>query len=203
VTDTTAVPAVDLRADLRARSTLGAFPHDVLRGARNVTDFFGAGFLGTNSALHVADAGIEDVVVVDTDEAKLDAMSAFYPGSWRFLPADAYLVARMFRETYHLHPPRIADVVIVDPWTQGIERAWRALTTWTQICRGTLLLGVHEPLFAGRGIMPRNAAAVDALIASFEFGARLPVVPTCRALHKRSDHAGGVWWAVLDVPAVV
>lgn len=200
MTDTT----TDVLARIRAASTPGTFPRDVLTGARSAADFFGAGFLGQNSAIHLLDAGIEDVVVVDYDEAKLATMSSAYPSTWRFWPSDCYAAARILAEDNHTRrPPRIADVVVVDPWTNGIDRAIRNLGVWTEIAARYVVIGVHEPWLAGRGALSRAPVAIDAAFQRVEFAAR-PARPfRVVDVVKRSDHVGGVWWAVVDVGPVL
>ena len=49
---------------------------------------FGAGFYGANDAIHMYNAGLDFVSVVDSDDEKVKVMEAMYPHRWSFLTSD-------------------------------------------------------------------------------------------------------------------
>jgi len=66
---------------------------------------------GSNDAVHVADLGLTDVTVVDTDCALLTEMAQHYPEGWKFICMDAlrYVSECMLRT-------KRFDLVVADPW---------------------------------------------------------------------------------------
>jgi len=73
---------------------------------------FGAGFLGMNDGIHMADAGLFGCVV-DIDFPKLEHMSRLYPSDWMFCQADAWDFAGRCDTKF--------DVVSVDNFTGSAE----------------------------------------------------------------------------------
>lgn len=164
--------------EVRADSAPESFPRSVL-SARTAFDFFGAGFLGKNSAVHLERAGMR-VSVVDTDDKRLEEMAGLYPRSWKFIRGDAFEIARLLREGRHQ-----ADLVVVDPWTQHVPRVLEALPLFAALARSWLVFG----LTAEQGNPPDLAALLARVDA--------PLRPV--ELVKRSDHIGGVWWGVAGI----
>ena len=173
--------------DVRASADPSTFPREVLDGATSVASFFGAAFLGRNDAIHLADAGIADVVVVDLDAAKLGEMRAIYPAPWRWTVGDAYVVARDMGKRGEK-----ADVVIADAWQSDCERMLSELPLWCAIARRHVVVTVAKPWLDAHGLRPDSASLTAWLEAR---GVAASVV----SLHHRADWSGGTWWLVLRV----
>lgn len=95
------------------RKRAGPYPTDLLEGCGAALLLFGAGFLGMNDGIHIADAGMY-AVVVDIDRHKLEAMQRIYPSDWAFIEADAWECAEHLDSKF--------DVVSVDNYTGDSER---------------------------------------------------------------------------------
>ena len=145
-----------------------AFPSDVLRRDLRVLDLYCAGFLGMNAASFCADAGVAAYDGVDTDEAKIVQMRSVYPDSWWFTTNRAEWAVAACVEG-----GRVFDLVIADPWSQHIAGAWRMLRDLQRL------------------VAPGGALLIGATNAEKE------VVPGLR-YHKRSEHLGGIWWAIIE-----
>lgn len=165
--------------EVRAGSSPGSFPSLVFP-ADTAFDFFGAWFLGRNSAIHLLDGGVRQVFVIDREDKRLAEMAAIYPKDWRFVAGDCYELASLFAEH-----GRKADLVVVDPWTQDVPRALSLLHVFARLSRRWLVFG----LTAAQGDPPDLEAILERVDA--------PLEP--HGLLKRSEHAGGVWWGVAGV----
>lgn len=84
------------------------FPIELLRHAKSAACFFCAAFGGKQDVKYVCDAGIQDVMLVDLDGEKLDAMKLNYPSNWRYIQGDAFQVVKEVN--------RRLDIVICDPF---------------------------------------------------------------------------------------
>lgn len=173
--------------EVRASADPATFPREVLSGATSAVCFFAAAFRGRNDAIHLADAGLADVLVVDVDAEKLGEMRAIYPASWRWTVGDAYAVARDLRERGER-----ADVVVVDAWQSECERALAELPLWCAVARRHVVVTVAKPWLDAHGLRP-DAASLSKWLA--ERG----IVATVASLHHRADWSGGTWWLVLRV----
>lgn len=150
------------------------FPIHLLRPGDRVLCVFSAAFLGRNAEAYIRDAGHLDVTCVDHDKAKLDEMAKLYPAEWTFVCADAW--------TYPAtQPPLSFDVVVLDPWTQHVDRVMDAASEWAALARRVVVFGVTA------------AWLVDPSTAGLRhFFSRHGVTP--ESVIKRSDYMGGVWW---------
>lgn len=166
-------------AAVRADADPAAFPSDVL-DARTAFDFFGAAFLGRNSAVHLERAGLASVSVVDADETRLGEMAALYPKTWKFIAGDAFEIARLLADGGHK-----ADLVVLDPWTNGVPAVLDALPLFASLSRKWLVFGVTAQQFPE----PDVGAILDRYRAPLR----------AHALVRRSGHVGGVWWSVARV----
>lgn len=155
------------RAAIIAKRVEGHFPAEVLRPDMRVLDLYCGGFLGMNAAAFVADAGIASYEGVDTDVGKLDQMKAAYPASFRFTCMEEEFVV-----AGHIQNGAKFDLVIVDPWTNGIPAIWARVEQFKQLLApgGLLLLGALN-----------------------EEKAAHPEIP----FHHRGDYIGGVWWGMI------
>jgi len=174
-------------ADVRASADPTTFPREVLDGATSAACFFGAAYRGRNDAIHLADAGLVDVLVVDADGEKLGEMRAIYPASWRWTVGDAYAAARDLRERGEK-----ADVIVVDAWQSDCEQALAELPLWCAIARRRVVVTVAKPWLDDHSVRP-TAASISAWLAARGIPA------TFASLHHRADWSGGTWWLVLAV----
>jgi O-antigen/teichoic acid export membrane protein len=182
--ETGTLPSLD---DVRKTADSSTFPMEVLDGATSAASFFGAAFRGRNDAIHIADARIADVVVIDLDAAKLGEMRAIYPATWRWTVGDAYVVARDMRERGEK-----ADVVVADAWQSDCERMLSELPLWCAIARRYAVVTVAKPWLDAHRLRPDVASLSKWLT---ERG----VAATVESLHRRADWSGGTWWLVLRV----
>lgn len=173
--------------EVRAASDPASFPRGVLDGAQSAALFFGAAFHGRNDAIHVADAGIRDAVVVDADAPKLGAMRAAYPSTWRFVAGDAYAVAQDLRERGERF-----DVVVADAWQKDCGRALDALPLWCALARRHVLVTVAKPWLDAQGLRA-DAASLGAWLASRRIEGEVESVAL------RAGWSGGTWWLVIRV----
>ena len=60
------------------------YPINLLSECSTGLCLFGAGFYGANDAIHMYNAGVRAVQVVDTDGEKLSVMEGIYPPTWVF-----------------------------------------------------------------------------------------------------------------------
>ena len=183
-TDAGAAVSLD---DVRASADPATFPREVLAGATSAACFFGAAFRGRNDAIHLADAGLAEVVVVDVDAEKLGEMRAIYPAPWRWTVGDAYSVARDMAERGEK-----ADVVVVDAWQRDCEQALAELPLWCAIARRHVVVTVAKPWLDAHGVRD-NPASLSAWLAGRGIAAKVA------SLHRRADWSGGTWWLVLAV----
>jgi hypothetical protein len=123
--------------ELRARS--GPYPKELLPGCETALVLFGAAFLGANDAIHLADAGIAAVTVVDIDGDRLERMRALYPPTWRFVAADAFAFSATEREAGARY-----DLLSIDPFTGLMPRCREHLPVFLELARRALVLGVEH-----------------------------------------------------------
>jgi len=167
--------------DVRASSTPGSFPIEVLEGSTTALLLFGAGFLGANDGIFVHDAGLSAVTVVDTDPVKIDEMRPIFP-NWSFERREA--------RTYAYQDASPADVVIVDPWTQAMNWVMNETPLWHSLATRYLVIGVSVPWFNDQ-LLPPTLEGINSWVRHCTIG-----VPQAVKLHRRSEYRGGVFWAV-------
>lgn len=177
-------------AEIRASGSPRTFPLFVLEGAASAACFFAAAFLGRNAEVHVADAGVRRVVLVDLDEARLREMAGLYPPAWEIRPGDAYALVRRMAETGESY-----DLVTVDPFTNAIPAALGQVRAWLTVTKRYLVIGADCAWFESRGGKPEPATVTRWLV---DEGCKELAVAV--AVHKRSDYRGGVYWIVLRRP---
>jgi hypothetical protein len=150
------------------RRDASVFPQELLAGCHSALMLFCAAFYGRNDCVWVEEAGITDVLAIDVDARKLDAMREIYPASWIFACTDAFSAAHVLKAGY-------ADLVCVDAFGgDDAERALSMLDDWCRLARKAVVLTT---------------------IGKAEHEA--PNGWTSRFVH-RSDHLGGCYWLVLE-----
>lgn len=98
------------------------FPRFVFNKCQSALMFFCAGFYGGHDCLHVADAGLKNVLCVDIDEEKLLTMRLIYPDEWTFFAHDVYdcNIATRF------------DLIVADVQLNQIESAMDYVPKWCE-----------------------------------------------------------------------
>lgn len=166
-----------------------AFPTRILNGCRSAASFFVAQFYGKNDVIHIYNAGIAQVTLVDLDVEKLGVMRDIYPDDWEVLCEDAFAAARRFREGQ-----RTFDVVTCDAYSGGDAEtvAWTGYPLWESLAGKYLLLMYSASMLEQLHAAPEPASVAEAL------NRRLDRVVRVVDLIKRSSHAGGIYWCVID-----
>lgn len=160
-------------SSLKRRSSPQSFPCDTLKESDSAICFFAAAFLGKQDAIHMAMAGIKNVVCVDTNVEKLEEMRAGpYAGlsGWTFRSDDAFIAAADLG---------IADVVSCDPFTGTTMRyVITKMAVFAALARKWLILGVTSAeLNASNKLSPPPGFELNRML-------------------KRSANYGGTYWAV-------
>lgn len=164
-----------------------AFPTRLLNDCRSAAAFFVAQFYGKNDVVHIYNAGIPRVTLVDVDRDKLDVMREIYPSDWDVLYEDAFAVAERFASE-----GRKFDLVTCDAYSPMSERvAWDTLDLWESIANRYLMLFYTTPMLEQLGAPPEAPVVADAVSA--RLGRPVRVID----LIKRSSHLGGVYWCVI------
>jgi hypothetical protein len=172
--------------DLLALNAQRAFPLRLLHGCDSVLAFFCAQFYGKNDIIHVYNAGVPEVTLVDLDEAKLGVMKALYPATWTMRVGDAFAVAEEYRAQ-----GRRFDAVICDPYTQMAKTvAWDHLRLFHAVARKYWFVLYTQQMFDELGIEP-GSPHLAARLADKAGG---PV--DIQGVYRRSSHKGGIYWCV-------
>jgi hypothetical protein len=167
------------------RAAKGVFPADEIEPGDTVLDLMCAGFWGANAAIHVLDRKPSRYVGVDIDGAKLDVMRGIYP-------ADVCEFRRELAERVIADIDDLADVLICDPWTQGIPEWMDRLGTLSFAASRVVILGTCDSWLKAHGLEPTPESLNGWAI-------RGPILPTfrkCTRVIRRSDHLGGTFWTV-------
>jgi len=107
------------------RRNAGPYPTDLLKDCASALLLFGAGFLGMNDGIHMADAGLF-ACVVDIDRPRLEHMAKIYPSDWMFVESDAWEFAERCGTKF--------DIVSVDNFTGDAETpVLTSLSLWCSL----------------------------------------------------------------------
>lgn len=158
--------------DVRRESRPDLFPVAALDGCRTALAIFSAAFYGRQDVIHLWDAGL-DVIAVDTDVKKLRLMQSLYSSEPHPLAVRVVDAGEFMTRAFSVE--KSWDVVTFDPWTQTIAKLWAGLPHFSILAARVLIVG---------------ATAVEVAEARSLEGFSGPV------FLKRSDHAGGIFWAV-------
>lgn len=165
-----------------------SFPTRLLNDCHSAASFFCAHFYGKNDTVHLWAMGVPDVVMVDINVAKLEAMRKMYPPEWEVVAGDAFAAARAFQAA-----GRTFDVVVCDTNTgMGPRVAFDEFNVFHSLCRKHLILMYNPTMFATLGVPPEAAPLSDAL--SQRLGREVLATDVIR----RSSHAGGIYWCVFQ-----
>lgn len=173
------------------RAVKGVFPADEIETGDSVLDLMCAGFYGANAAIHVIDRKPSRYVGVDIDDFKLRAMRDVYPEDvcrYREQLADDYVEWCIANRV-------LFDVVICDPWTNGIAEWMPRLFALRRVAWRTVILGTFLGWLSDNGRDPTpESMTAWAKARAEEMGE--PDPPTCTRVIRRSDHLGGTFWTV-------
>lgn len=154
--------------------------------------FFAAAFKGANDVAYVYEAGVPEALMVDIDGTNFGEMREQYPErpEWEYVEADAYELAAGLASS-----GRAFDLVVCDPFTGGLmERVtFGTLPDFLAIARTDLVIGLAGTMLAAHGVSTEPTPEEIGAALSKAHGTPI----ACRELVRRSDNAGGVWWAVL------
>lgn len=124
------------------------YPTDLLEGCSSALMLFCAGFYGNSDCIHVTRAGLTDVVAVDTDKNKINAMRGLYPQPWKFVTDDVY----------EFIPDNIGhrryDLVSADPATSDSDRMFTLLPDLCALADRLVILGVMADTLASKPLVP-------------------------------------------------
>ncbi len=179
---------------LKKKANPKKFPSEVIKGCESAASFFCAAFEGYNDVVHIHRRGLKELVLVDLDNEKLEAMAKIYRGDEVSLRSgDAFEIAREWRLE-----GRKFDIVITDPWSNIMQRTAIAdLPLFAGLARKYYLTGLTGADFAALGIKP-DVEEFNAWLAAHGRGAyRID-----RLIQRNPDYLGGVYWLVFPVEGV-
>lgn len=122
------------------RINRGAYPKHLLTECKSALCLFGAGFYGASDGIHMYDADISHVTIVDHDVTKIHDMEAIYPKHWLF---DAFDVFEWVEHTVELNLPKW-DIVSIDPPTPHIPRCVDQLDVFVSLAKKYVTLTTYN-----------------------------------------------------------
>lgn len=139
------------------RALAPAFPAAVLRHKSSALCLFSCRFCGKADVIHVHDARIAEVTLVDNDASAMADMKLIYPASWNYIVADYKDFLAAAAQTGARY-----DLVIADEWLyMAKEVAWDALPMIMSVCSDTLLLNYTDEMFAELGVPPGDLSGLS------------------------------------------
>lgn len=122
------------------------FPKYALSQCETALMLFCAGFYGRNDCVWVAEAGLTNVVCIDTDQEKLDVMRKLYPVKWSFVCTDVYKV--QLYEKY--------DLVVADIPLGQFEESRNWYSKWCNLAIKYVLVAADPNQIINAGLLPRD-----------------------------------------------
>ena len=177
--------------EIKSRANPKKFPLEIVGDCASAASFFCAAFQGFNDVVHLHRKGFSELLLIDLDGEKLDAMRDIYRGEEvRFEQGDAFEVAHRLRKE-----KRKFDLVITDPWSNIMRRtAVDDLPLFTGLASKWYLSGLTGVDFEQMGIKP-NVAAFNGWLAANGRGAyRID-----RLILRNPAHQNGIYWVVFPV----
>ena len=118
------------------------YPTDLLEDCTSGLCLFGAGFYGANDAIHMHNANISHVTVVDTDTEKLAVMSSMYGPGWILILNDVTTWV-----------PNIAnsgvlswDIVSVDAPANMFDWCWNSIDLLCALANKYVVLTTYDSM---------------------------------------------------------
>ena len=112
---------------------------DLLEDCSTGLCLFGAGFYGAHDSIHMLDAGIKNVHVVDIDLEKLKVMESIYPKKWMFTDADVFEWIQNAKDM-----GLYWDVVSIDPPTALLDKCAGMLDLFMPLAEKYIMLTTWE-----------------------------------------------------------
>jgi hypothetical protein len=159
-----------LRSALETDAEGAVYPRDRLSGLQSALMVFCAAFLGRQDCVWVAEAGLEYVTAVDSDQERLQEMAGIYPADWGFVADDAFtFAARRYADG------GLYDLVSLDPPTQLFQAAADAVELWCGLADRLVVIGTGRDTTLEP---PAGWAQTDRI--------------------TRTTRTGGVYWTILE-----
>lgn len=156
-----------------------AFPRAILDGVKSVLILFASGRGGATDGRWFAEAGLDDVTLIDWDASSLERMKRHAPATWKFAIGDvmACRPTGVFARSY--------DHVSADPPSQLAPEIISRVPYWLAPAGKSATVTLYRHCFIGE-------PALDApeLVP--------PVGWTFTDLIRRSDFRGGIYWLVCE-----
>jgi hypothetical protein len=165
-----------------------AFPGRLLHECRSAASFFCAAFYGKNDLIHVYNAGVPNVTMLDQDAEKLEHMRSIYPDHWETVCGDAFEIVKQLHADGKKYDAVVADMFTGEP---GKKVAWDFYDHFSGITGKYLFLMYFQGMLDELGVPAEPAPLQEALIG--KLGRPVNVVD----LVRRSSHAGGMFWCVI------
>lgn len=155
-----------------------AFPRDVLVGVESALILFASGRGGATDGRWFAEAGIDNVTLVDWDSETLGPMKARSPENWTSLCVDV-------RRFENINRSSKWDHVSADPPSQLAPEIVERIPRWLRDASKSATITVYRHCFAGE---PSLDAPELVPPAGWVF----------TRLIKRGEFRGGIYWLVAE-----
>jgi hypothetical protein len=168
------------------------FPTDCLESAASVACLFGGSSGGRADLIHVLQAGVGDVAVVDDRPAKLRQVEGIFPETWTYVCGDCLGFCSDAQED-----DRRYDVVICDGSAGAVDHLWEELLPFAvNVARTWLMVRISGEYFERWGQVDEDAIrAMVGELHGFE--------PEIDRIIQRSSGRGGTFWVVIRPGAPV
>lgn len=188
-TGSTAVLAVspltleDIRATAQRK-----FPVGLLKGCRSALCLFGAASKGKCDLIHLLDAGVPHVTVIDDSSSRMAELARVFPAAWEYKVENCLAACQNL-----LAKRRLFDIVVCDGSAGVIDHIWEELLPYLgDLAVRKALVKLNDDYAALQGT-PATPAGVASLAKQLH-GADLVVDD----LVLRSRGKGGTYWAILS-----
>ena len=162
------------------------FPAEYLEGIESTLCLFGATTLGRSELVHVLDAAVPRVTVVDPFWKKLRDVERLFPPEWSYSRDELLAWCGTARDE-----GRRYDVVICDGSPSIVDHVWEdVVPVAASLARTWALFRITGDYLADYGFEP-TAAGVDSLLKRLHGTGVEPA-----RLVKRSSGKGGTFWAL-------
>jgi hypothetical protein len=165
----------------------GPFPRSCVEGMATAACLFTCAQYGRQDVIHVYNAGIRDVTLVDLDAAKMDHMKRIYRPEWSYKVGDyrAFLASAIASKTQY-------DLVTADPnLSHADEVVGEGLGDLVSITRKALCTGYSADLLERDGYKAGGLEGMSRTISD-RLGRNLNVV---EVMYR----ANTAYWAVIHV----
>jgi hypothetical protein len=163
------------------------FPLSFLRPGSTALCVFGGFTKGRTDLVHLLEAGIEDVEVVEINSSRLSFVASIFPSRWRYTrgaPLDICVSRLTQGQSF--------DLTIADGSRVTLDHLWEDLFPYLMsLTRGFAFLRISRSYLEEYDLAPSSKAIVE-LVARLH-GSRAGRIE----LVRRSSRDGGTYWAVI------